>query len=73
METAPTIEPTSFVLEIKEYGKSVLKYNDIDRERFMNKAKRIIDEHLSSGFGQISQGNRNKPEIKNISINLYTY
>lgn len=72
METVPTIEPTSFVLEIKEYGKTILTHNDINRERFMNRAKKIIDEHLSSGFGQISSNNQ-KAEIKNISINLYTY
>ncbi|MCB0541659.1 MAG: hypothetical protein KDE33_29400 [Bacteroidetes bacterium] len=61
------IEPTSFVLEIKEYGKTVRQYNDVNYERFMSVSKQMIDEHMNRHLKQ------KQDEVKNATFHIYTY
>ena len=61
------IEPTSFMLKITEYGKTVRQYNDIDYERFMKVSKSMVDDHMSRNM---RQGNE---EVKNTQFHIYTY
>ena len=61
------IEPTSFMLKITEYGKTVRQYNDIDYERFMKVSKQMIDDHMSRNMKQGAD------EVKNAQFHIYTY
>lgn len=61
------IEPTSLNLSIMEYGKIVRQYSDVDKSRFDATCKTIINEHLD----RYSKQKEN--EVKNITINIYTY
>ncbi len=55
-----------FVLEISEYGNLVRKYEDKDKDRFLEKTKQIINEHIDKFSRQ------NVSEVKNIKIHIYT-
>ncbi len=61
------IVPRSFVLEIKEYGKIVRTYNDIDYDRFKKVSNGLINDHLTNN---IKQGEK---EVKNTQFHIYTY
>ena len=61
------IEKNGCVLVINEYGKTVRQYHDIDYDRFMKEAQQIIARHLES------RGRQATNEVRNITINLYTY
>lgn len=58
---------TQLKLTISEYGKEVRTYSDNDKQRFLEKSKEIINEHLSK------YANQSTNEVKNISIHLATF
>ena len=61
------IEDKGLILQIKEYGELKRQYHDTNHKRFMENAHKIIDDHLRYHSGQ------DKNEVRNITINLYTY
>ena len=54
-------------LTISEYGKEVRTYSDNNKERFIEQARRIIDEHITKHCHQSST------EIKNTQFHIATY
>ena len=65
------IEPSCFVLEIKEYGKTVIKYSSVNKDWFIKMTKTLVGEQLS----KIHRPNtsNNSTQIKNTIINIYEY
>ncbi len=53
-------------LTINEYGKEVRAYSDNDKQRFLEKARQLIDEHLTKHSHQTSS------EVKNITFQVFT-
>ena len=61
------IEPKCLHMNIQEYGKIVRQYSDTDKSRFDEIALSIVSEHLKKYSRQ------KEDEVKNITINIYTY
>ena len=56
-----------FDLVISEFGQEVISYSDSDKDRFLDKCKKLIDEHLSKYSCYDSKN------VKNIQIHISTF
>jgi len=55
-----------FKLFINEYGKEVRTYSDNDKQRFLEKAKDLIIEHITKSSHQSAT------EVKNVTFQIAT-
>lgn len=68
--TVKEIQPLSFNMTISEYGKPVRHYSDTDLNRFRQKTKEMINDHIDKCSLQSA---RLEDQIKNITIQVYTF
>lgn len=59
------IEPKCLHFHIDEYGKTIMTYNDVNFDRFMEEVKRLTSEYLQKNSKQTFN------EVKNITFRIY--